>query len=63
MLMFCHRHGITVNKEAIWRAVKQHDMVVASVLKHFGPLRSSSQEPEQQSLNLSPVSSWPYKGS
>lgn len=63
MLMFCHRHGITANKEAIWKAIKDHDTAVANVRKRFGLLRQQSPNSNQLSMAFGPTSSWPYKGS
>jgi len=59
---FFARHGITLNKETIWLTVKRFDMVAQSVRKRYGLPMSSSKEPEQLSLSLKSVSSWPFKG-
>jgi len=62
MLMFCHKHGITCNKETIWRLVKRHDLAVANARRLCVLQSLSSTGPEQLSLNLKPVSTWLYKG-
>lgn len=58
MLRFCAKHGITCNRETIWRIVQREERLVEAVKTRLQRHLTESESSSQLSLNLAPKSTW-----